>query len=113
MQPWWSITKILQMYVFKRPVVTLVYELSAIKVDMKLLQPKTTANISCSILAYLVSAGVRLLDANATGLLLTWLFFCMSTAPSPTFDAFSCSATGMVVQKYYMQASLLTLLFIS
>ena len=34
------------------------------------MQPKTTANISHSILAYLVSAGVRLLDANATGLLL-------------------------------------------
>ena len=51
------------------------------------MQPKTSVNISCSILAYLVSAEVNLLDVNATDLFLPWLSFCMSTASSPTFDA--------------------------
>ena len=70
----------LQVCVLKRLVVNLAYELSTIKVVMKPHVAKTNANISHSILAYLVSAGVRLLDANATGLLLPWLSFCMRTA---------------------------------
>ena len=72
------------------------------------MQSKTTATTSCSILAYLVSTGVKLLDANATGLFLPWLSFCISTALSPTFDASTCSVIGLVVSKFCRQASLLT-----
>ena len=96
----------LQLYVLKRLLVTLGYELSTIKVVMKL--HATTTKMSCSILAYLVSAGVKLLDVNATGLLLPWLSFCMRTAPSPTFDASTCSVTGLVMSKYCRQAAWMT-----
>ena len=78
LQLWWHITKMLLVYALKRPYPKGSHE------------PKTTTNISRSILAYLISAGTRILDANGTCLLLPWLYFCMSTAPSHAFHASTC-----------------------
>ena len=71
-------------YILKRFMVTLEYECSAIKIVVKLHTTKTTANISHSPLVYLVSAGVKLLEASATGLSLPLESFFISSAPNLT-----------------------------
>ena len=48
----------------------------------------TTASISLSILAYLISTRIRAFDAYATG-----LPSCNNTAPSPTWEASTCNTT--------------------
>ena len=53
----------------------------------KLYAMKTTASISHSIFASLVSTGVRLFEANAIGLPLPWESFGIKTVPRLTFDA--------------------------
>ena len=52
---------------------------------------KTTDKHLCSIFGYLVSMSVRVLEANAIGLL-----FCMRAAPNPYLLASVCISTGFV-----------------
>ena len=68
------------------------------------MQPSNTQTLLqaflSSILAYLISAGVRAFDAYATD-----LPFCNNTAPSPTWEASTCNTTSLVVLKYLRQTS--------
>ena len=65
--------------------------LASIYVCMKFSSPKTTDKHLHSIFAYLVSASIRVLEANAIGLL-----FCKSAAPNPYLLASVCISTGFV-----------------
>ena len=53
-------------------------DMISINIGVKLSKPKTTDKHSHSMFAYLDSTGVRVLEANATG-----LFCWMSAAPGP------------------------------
>ena len=61
------------------------------------------ANISCSMLVYHCSVGVRALEAKATG-----HPSCRSAAPSPFFDASTWTVTGFQTLKYQSVVSLQT-----
>ena len=68
------------------------------------IQPKFTANIYHSILAYPVSPEVRFFDAYAASLSLPSESFWMSTAPSPLLDASTCGITCLEGLKYWRHA---------
>ena len=64
-------------------------DVSPIDVSMKFLQSKTTERHSHSILAYIVSTSVKVLEENAMGLLC-----CSSAAPSPYSLVSVCMVSG-------------------
>ena len=73
--------------------------ISALSCQLTLLK-QGTANIYHSILAYLASAGVKLLEAYATDLYLTSESFWMGTGHSLSLDAPTCNITGLEGLKY-------------
>ena len=75
-----SITEMPWIDILKRIMVTLACGLMTIKVATEPKKPKTTANISHSMLAYLVSSGANLMDMYASGLFLPSESFWMGTA---------------------------------